>query len=40
MERTIQRCNSLRVKGSGLFYEHKYAIEKGEVQERYRITPL
>ncbi len=40
MEQTIQRCKSLRVKVPGLFFEHKHAIEKGEVQMRYKVTPL
>lgn len=40
MERAIQRSKSLRVKVPGLFFEHKHAIEKGEVQMRYKVTPL
>lgn len=39
MEQTIQRTNSLKVKVPGLFYEHKHAVEKGEVQMRYKATP-
>ncbi len=40
METTIQRCKSLGVKVPGLFYEHKHAVEKGEVKMRYQVTPL
>jgi hypothetical protein len=40
MERTIQRCQSLRVTVPGLFYKHKHEIENGEVKMRYKVTPL
>jgi hypothetical protein len=40
MEQTIQRAKSLKVQVPGLFYRHKHAIEKGEVQMRYKVTPL
>ncbi len=40
MEQTIQRSKSRQVKVPGLFFEHKHAIEKGEVQMRYKVTPL
>lgn len=40
MEQTIQRCKSMSVKVPGLFYKHKHAIETGEVQMRYKATPL
>jgi hypothetical protein len=40
MERTIQRCHSLKVKVPGLFYKHKHEIESGEVKMRYKVTPL
>jgi hypothetical protein len=40
MERTIQRCQSLKVKVPGLFYKHKHEIESGEVKMRYKVTPL
>jgi hypothetical protein len=39
MEQTIQRCQSLKVKVPGLFYEHKHEIEKGQVKMRYKVTP-
>jgi hypothetical protein len=40
MERTIQRCQSLRAKVPGLFYKHKHEIENGEVKMHYKVTPL
>jgi hypothetical protein len=40
MERTIQRCQDLKVKVPGLFYKHKHEIESGEVKMRYKVTPL
>src|SRR6266478_952251 len=40
MERAIQRCQSLRIKVPGLFFEHKHEIEKGEVKMRYKVTSL
>jgi hypothetical protein len=40
MERTIQRCQGLKVKVPGLFYKHKHEIENGEVKMHYKETPL
>jgi hypothetical protein len=39
MERTILRCQSQAVKVPSLFFAHKREIEKGEVRDRYHITP-
>jgi len=39
MERSIQRCQSLKVPVPGLFFKHKHEIENGEVKMRYKRTP-
>ena len=40
MERTIQRCQSLKIKVPGRFFAHKREIEKVEAENSYKRSPL
>lgn len=40
MERTIQRCQKLKVKVPGRFFAHKRELEKNEAEQAYKRTPL